>query len=221
MPLPVLRRTLTVFEPQFATIMSGLLSPLTSAAATDDWATASCIGRLSRKGAVACVEKNTNGVRTPVCDNNVGFVVAIDIGCCHRVWVTASCIGRLIRKGAVACVEKNTDGVRTIVCDNNVGFVVAIDIGCCHKPWVTASCIGRLSSEQHTASNYLQTKTTSTPSHQLHVCAQYSSSLTMSICTETRYRRNDTPKSEQLCLLCGESDQVWLYCNRSTSHIPA
>jgi len=34
-PLPVLRRTPTLAEPEFATIISGLLSPLTSAVATD------------------------------------------------------------------------------------------------------------------------------------------------------------------------------------------
>ncbi|CAF3312284.1 unnamed protein product [Rotaria socialis] len=100
---------------------------------------ASWIGRLSSKRAAACVEENTDIVRTVVCDNNVWFVVAIDIGCYHNVWMNASWIGRLSNKRAVTYVEENTDIVRTVVCDNNVGFAVSIDIGYWRLGWLRAS----------------------------------------------------------------------------------
>ena len=110
-------------------------------------ARASWIGHLISKCAITCVEKNTDVVRAVVCDNNVGFAIPIDIGCCHIPRSRASWIGHLISKCTITGVEKNTNVVRTDVCYNNVRFVIPIDIGCCHRIWARASWIGHLISK--------------------------------------------------------------------------
>ena len=43
-----------------------------------------------------------------VCNNDIGFAVAINIGCRHRIWLTASCIDRLSREGTVNLCWRRT-----------------------------------------------------------------------------------------------------------------